>query len=135
MIRRARGVSLEIGSRTAARSLGVASVGPGKRIPARGKGLVNTTQEMMRVWEEMAPNVTKTFGDGRARGAPNVRRWVAESSPRHPKGLFAELVRQELKPKANGQRCRNRAGWFQEGNLVDEADEKGETQWVDTFAF
>ena len=94
---------------------------------------MNVAPEMMRVWEEMALNVAKSFGDGWVREASSVPRWGAETSPRPPKDLIVGLGRRGLKPKAGGQKRQGCVGRTREGNLVDEADETSESQRADTF--
>lgn len=66
-------------------SLEVASAGPEKHIPTRGKGQMNTIPEMKTVWGETAPNVTKSFGDEWDQEETKVRRWVTGIGPQHPK--------------------------------------------------
>lgn len=89
---------------------------------------MNTMPEMKTVWVGMVPNVTKSFGDEWDQEGTKVRRWVTGIGPQHPKDFVAWLVHQESKPKASGQRCLGHVGFLQEGNLVDEADEKSESQ-------
>lgn len=110
MIRRAQGVSRENESQMVARSLGAASAGPEKRIPVREKGQMDVTPEMKRVYGEMAPNATKSFGDEWVREAASDRQWVAEISRRHPTDSIVEPVRRGPKPKASDQRHQGHAG-------------------------